>query len=173
MSRKDDWLEDKDEDIALGITREKKLTMAKELEVNRRMGGIGFKGMPIELSRTIQTGYGTTIFLVGYGADLHRKIFVAHLHHDAHEQSHGKIPPELELRCPWCDELLKAGEKKTVTYYMLPEARRVPHPETGETIVQTHVVSVEEDMRCPHPSKSGKGICGFRFVIRENVLSKA
>ncbi len=169
----EEWLEDNEDDWEKGITREKKLQLKAEIEMNRRLGGIGFEGMPIEIARTIQTGHGTLIWLVGYGADIHRKVFKAHLHHDGYDRSQGKIPCELELHCPWCDELLKAGEKKTVSYYTLPQAVHVPHPETGGTLVQTHVVSVEESMKCPHPSKDGKGICGFRFVVRENVISKA
>lgn len=88
-------------------------------------------------------------------------------------ESHGAIPPILEMCCPRCGERnMIPGTKKTIK--VVPrEPKRFAHPHDGEQCVQLFIVSVQEAMVCNQPAKSGKGICGYAFRITENVIHPA
>ena len=91
--------------------------------------------------------------------------------------SHGRLPPELHIICPRCN-----GESiippsldptaKTIHVEYLDKPRKLEMPDTGEIVYQTARVSIDEVCTCNHPSPAGKGPCGWRFAIRDNVISR-
>jgi hypothetical protein len=91
-------------------------------------------------------------------------------------QSKGQIPPELHIICPYCggeSVIPPSGDptKKTVKVeYISP--RFIEMPDNGERVVQTALVSVEEVCQCNHPAPNGKGRCGWKFQLRDGVLSR-
>ena len=87
----------------------------------------------------------------------------------------GKIPLDLEICCPRCSEWMHVGgdKQKTIRAWQLEKPRKFRHPHDGEEVVQTYVVTVEEPMMCSAPAQAGKGKCGCKFRLQENVLRKA
>jgi hypothetical protein len=88
------------------------------------------------------------------------------------------VPPELHVLCPECygDVLIPpAGDpgRKTISVEIVDPPRVLTMPDSGEQVVQVRRVTVEEVCTCPWPAKNGKGICGWRFKITDNVISRA
>ena len=94
-------------------------------------------------------------------------------------QSHGKIPVHAVLACPKCgQELQVQGDEFEieVDYFSTPREIKVPVPnmETGEWSMQRRFqranVSIHGVRACSGDAPNGKGICGFQFVLTDNVL---
>lgn len=83
------------------------------------------------------------------------------------------IPPIVEVCCPRCGErsLIKHGKKTIRIQGRTP--KRFKHPHDGRPCVQTFRLTIDEVLTCAQPGKSGKGVCGYRFRITDNVLHGA
>lgn len=99
------------------------------------------------------------------------------LYDQGYVSSQGKMPAELHMICPYC-----GGEsvipptlditKKTLRIEYLSIPKLLEMPDNGEVVAQTARVSVEEPCMCGHPDPAGKGRCGFRFRLTDNVISR-
>lgn len=101
---------------------------------------------------------------------------------DAWRKSEGRAPLELDGFCPRCGDSFRIpGDKFRISTEFLDKPYTVVVPyndvHTGEPkvgrIQQTVVVSVEGVRTCPGLDSGGKGICGYRFVLTDNVMSPA
>jgi hypothetical protein len=100
------------------------------------------------------------------------------LYDDVHRASGGKIPAELHIQCPHCQ-----GEsvipptadptKKTLRVEYFDKPRRLEMPDNGEVVMQTVMITVEEPCMCAHPAPNGKGHCGWKFRITDNIVTRA
>lgn len=139
----------------------------------RRLPNGGIGGM-----QTIAKVPARPVYLFGRGGDIQGVIIDADLHDHLYQQTRGgrtkagiEVPPDLEILCPRCQEWLHIdGHKKRIKVFYLSQPKRFAHPMDGELCVQTAVVSIEEPLSCPQPV--GKGICGIRFKLTENVLHR-
>jgi hypothetical protein len=88
-------------------------------------------------------------------------------------ESHGQIPPELQVTCPLCGgDLHIDGTKKSIRVRYLDSPRRLVMPDNGQPVWQTVEVSVDEMCECSYPSSNGKGKCSWKAVIRDNNVSR-
>lgn len=95
-----------------------------------------------------------------------------------HYESGGQVPPELHIMCPFCNGqsvIPPAADplSKTVSIEHLASPRPLTMPDNGEVVLQTVRVTVEQSCTCNHPDPAGKGVCGWRFKITDNVISRA
>jgi hypothetical protein len=106
-------------------------------------------------------------------------IIVLQLDDALFKDSKGEIPVHVVGHCPRCgDNFQVRGElhEITVDYIDPPQPVVVPDIdlETGEigeqTRMQTVNVSIAGVRTCPGDDSGGKGICGFRFRLVDNVL---
>ncbi len=106
-------------------------------------------------------------------------MIVLQLDDQLHKDSKGEIPVHLVGFCPRCgDNFQIRGEEIEITHEYLDPPRPVMVPdidlESGEVKPQRReqraVVSVDGVRTCPGDDSGGKGICGFRFRIVDNVM---
>jgi len=97
------------------------------------------------------------------------------LYDKPHQDSEGKVPPELHIQCPACGgESIIPGSKvkKTIHVEYLKPPRRLEMPDNGEVVQQTARVTVDEVCQCGYPDPAGKGKCGWRFKLTDNVVER-
>lgn len=86
-----------------------------------------------------------------------------------YKSSDGDIPVHLVGFCPRCGQDWQIrGDVHVIKVDYLD--RPVPIDVMGEQRAQTVNVSVEGVRACPGVDSGGKGICGFRFRLQDNVL---
>jgi len=94
-----------------------------------------------------------------------------------HVASGGQVPPELHIICPFCggQSVIPPSHdptQKHVSVERLSTPRQLVMPDDGEVVYQLARVTVEEECTCGHPDPAGKGVCGWRFKVTENVISR-
>lgn len=101
------------------------------------------------------------------------QVIEADLFDSLYKESKGKIAPELHITCPRCNGDIRVdGHSYEIEIEYLDKPRRLVLPDGG--IAHQHVViSVEGVRRCPHDDQTGKGICGYTFVIRRNKVHRS
>jgi hypothetical protein len=105
-------------------------------------------------------------------------MMVLQLDDQLHKDSDGEIPVHLVGFCPRCgDDFQIRGEVIGITHEYLkpPVPIMLPNldPESDgkpQRRAQEVVVSVDGVRTCPGDASGGKGICGFKFKIQDNVL---
>lgn len=97
----------------------------------------------------------------------------ADLRDELYRESHGQIPPELQITCPFCNgDLHVDGTKKAIRVRYLDRPVKLTMPDNGEPVWQTAEVTVDEVCECSYPAAGGKGKCPWKMVIRDNVVSR-
>ncbi len=100
---------------------------------------------------------------------------VCELYDDLTIGSNGEIPPELHMTCPRCDEDLRLpGEKnpKTIRVEYLEKPVLITLA-NGARVKQVCRVSFDEVLKCGAPAVAGKGLCNFRFTIKDGRMERA
>lgn len=100
------------------------------------------------------------------------------LYDDVYRGSEGKISAELHIQCPHCggESVIPPTSdptKKTLRIEYFDKPRVLEMPDNGERVVQTACITVEEPCMCAHPAPNGKGQCGWKFRITDNVITRA
>lgn len=125
----------------------------------------------IRATHTIAQVKGTKVYL-WYGTGRDPKVVECELYDELSKKAPDKFQPDLHLCCPVCGgELnIEGGKNKDITVWYLDKPRKLVMPDNGEEVLQTAVVSVEQECRCSWPDPAGKGTCKFACVIRENRI---
>jgi hypothetical protein len=135
----------------------------------RRVGG--GRG-PVQGLKTIADFSGWPVYLFCKGGDIDGKVVEADLYDDLWRRSKGQVPLELDISCPRCGQVSRIpGDLKTIRIERLEKPRQFVGP-TGELHVQTFRITIHEVMTCDHPAEAGKGICGLRFRVTDNVVHR-
>ena len=115
---------------------------------------------------------GTPVYLFVADKALHPEMVDADLHDDLAKTSKNAKLFELEICCPRCAAWNRIpGEKKDIEVRYFDRPKPLRHPHDGEIVYQSAVVTIEQPMTCSEPT--GKGICGYTFLIRENRIVRA
>jgi hypothetical protein len=106
-------------------------------------------------------------------------MIVLQLDDQLHKDSDGEIPVHVVGHCPRCgDQFQIRGEVHHIEVEYIEPPVRITVPdinmETGEIGEQERAqvanVSIGGIRTCPGDQSGGKGICGFRFRLQDNVL---
>jgi hypothetical protein len=131
------------------------------------MGRRGVSGL-----KTIADFSGWPVYLFCKGGDIDGRVVEADLYDDLWKRSNGQVPLELDISCPRCGHVSRIpGDHKTIKIERMEKPKQFVGP-TGELHVQTIRITISETMTCDHPSQAGKGICGLRFRVTDNVVHR-
>lgn len=127
-------------------------------------------GLNIPIARTEQRN----VYILGRGAEYEGIVVRAEVQDaPARDDGGNSLPPVVIIPCPRCNRGLKIdGVVKGVVVQVLDPSKQLDLRHIGLGFVeQTAVVSVREDMTCPHVNSDAP--CGARFRIDGNVLHKS
>jgi hypothetical protein len=129
------------------------------------------KAMPGLETLAASTNWRPVIAKVVNGRGNQVPMVMLQLHDQLYRDSDGKIPPEIVTFCPRCGNNWQImGDHRTITVEYLEKPVKIELP-GGQFINQTAVVSMEGEGGCPWEDDSGgKGVCGYRFRLVDNVM---